>query len=258
MRIRSLTIVAAVLASAAVAYAADAPLTDTRLTVHTLVREDIFAGFDGDMERLARGEKNLQQLLAQRPNDRPMIVTWQAAALAYRAALAREAGRNDEYQRLYKQAVTLFDEAKAGPGGIAGIAPLYAPSTLLFADRFAPEDRPAAYARAYEGYQAVWAQQGTVVDQLPLHMKGELLSGLAQVAQRTGRTEEMNKHLDKMLVSLAGTPYEATARRWKDDPKAASGTMVICKNCHDSGRLAPTLARLDAAAARPAAPSGSQ
>ena len=256
MRIRSLTIAAAVLASAAVAYAADAPLTDTRLTVHTLVREDIFAGFDGDMERLARGEKNLQQLLAQRPNERPLIITWQAGALAYRAALAREAGRNDEYQRLYKQAVALFDDAKAS--GLAGIAPLYAPSTLLFADRFAPEDRPAAYARAYEGYQAVWAQQGTVVDQLPLHMKGELLSGLAQVAQRTGRTDEMNKHLDKMLVSLAGSPYEATARRWKEDPKAASGSMVICKNCHDAGRLAPTLARLDAAAAaRAAAPSGS-
>ena len=37
------------------AQAPEPPLADTRLTVHTLVREDIFAGFlQNDLTRLAR------------------------------------------------------------------------------------------------------------------------------------------------------------------------------------------------------------
>ena len=68
-----LTIVAFVAISAAVpAQAPEPPITDTRLTVHTLLREDIFAGFlQSDIARMARAEKNADLLLASRPADRP-------------------------------------------------------------------------------------------------------------------------------------------------------------------------------------------
>ena len=67
-----LTIAAFVAISAAVpAQAPSPPITDTRLTVHTLLREDIFAGFlQGDVARMARAEKNADLLLASRPADR--------------------------------------------------------------------------------------------------------------------------------------------------------------------------------------------
>ena len=38
---------------------------------------------------------------------------------------------------------------------------------------------------------------------------------MVQSAQRTGRTQEMAEHLDRMLMLLQGTPYEATAQQWK-------------------------------------------
>jgi len=250
-RLRSLVLVA-VLSVAAAAQSAEPPLNDTRLTVHTLVREDIFAGFmSNDMDRLAKGEKNVAQLLQTRPNDRGVLLTWQAGATTFRAVKAREAGQAAEYDKLQKLAASLFDQAAATPVGLPGVAPVLAPSTLLFADRLAPADRPAAYARAYDAYKAVWAQQGQIVDNLPVHMKGELLGGLAQSAQRTGRADEMNQYLDKMLVSLAGTPYEAAAKMWKDNPQSAGTSTLLCKNCHDAGRLDPTLARLAAAPATP-------
>ena len=51
-------LLAAALVSAVLAQAPAPPLADTRLSIHTLVREDIFAGFlNDDMERLTRGEK---------------------------------------------------------------------------------------------------------------------------------------------------------------------------------------------------------
>jgi hypothetical protein len=40
-----------------------------------------------------------------------------------------------------------------------------------------------------------------------VHFKGELLAGLAQSSQRTGRTEELGQHLNKILEILRDTPY---------------------------------------------------
>ena len=93
---------AVVLAGAAAAQSAstptDAQLTDARLTVSTLVREDLFAGFlTGDMTALSRGEANLEKLYTARPNARGETRAWQAGAAMYRAVRAREAGNNAQY-----------------------------------------------------------------------------------------------------------------------------------------------------------------
>ena len=74
---------------------------------------------------------------------------------------------------------------------------------------------------------------------------GEVLGGITQSAMRTGRTQEANEFLDKMLVMLAGTPYEPTAKRWKADPKAVEKTSLLCMNCHEPGRLEATVTKLN-------------
>ena len=62
-------------------------------------------------------------------------------------------------------------------------------------------------------------QQGASLDKLPLHHKGELLAGLTQSAQPTGRSEQAAQYLDKMLTVLVDTQYEAMATQWKSDPR---------------------------------------
>jgi hypothetical protein len=52
------------------------------------------------------------------------------------------------------------------------------------------------------------------------------------------------QHLDRMLTAMKGTPYEATAQQWKDNPSSAATTKVTCKACHNPGRLSATLAAL--------------
>jgi hypothetical protein len=91
----------------------------------------------------------------------------------------------------------------------------------------------------------LWKQQGPGIDQLPLHFKGELLSGMAQSAQRTGRDEESAQFVDRMLTLLANTPFEKTARQWKTDPASAATTNLTCKNCHSPGRLSAKLRALN-------------
>jgi hypothetical protein len=264
MRIIAGAIVAVALAGAVAAMASPlssppagpAPLDDNRLAISTLVREDIFAGFiDKDMARFERGEKAIATLLASRPErDKAGLLAWQGGGTLYRAALANEAGKKAEYRRLYTDAMAKLAEAKKiGSPQDGTVFAVSGGVGVLFGDRLAKEDRAAVWTMAYENYTALCALQCAFADKLPPHLKGELMAGLVMSAQRTGHMDEMNAHLDKMLVVTKDTPYEAGAKLWKADAKAAATTSLGCKNCHDSGRLAPTLASLNAKAAAAAA-----
>ena len=229
----------------AAAQSTEPPLSETRLTVHTLLREDLFAGFMAkDMVRFERGERNTEQLLRDRPDQRGNVMAWTGLAKLYRAVLAHEAGKPAEFEQLYKAARDAFDDAWKQSTGNEGVPPITGGSFAVFADRLPQQHRAEAWQRAYEAYSALWKSQANIVDKLPVHHRGELLAGLAQSAQRTGRTEEMNTNLDRMLTHLQGTPYETTAKEWKSDPSSAAKTNLTCKNCHNPGRLSSTLATL--------------
>ena len=235
------------LVTVAVAQSPDLPLSDTRLSVHTLLREDIFAGFlTDDMKRFSRGEKNIDLLMESRPRAKSDLLAWKASAVYYRAVVAHENNRNDEFQKLYAQALDLFAQARQAAPQNNGIHAILGGSNVVFADRLPKEYRAAAWEQAYESYNILWKYQGKMVDRLPLHLRGELLGGLAQSAQRTGRIEEMQQHLDKILAVLPDTAYAPIAKKWKQDPKFAATSSVTCMSCHDAGRLNSRITALSA------------
>jgi hypothetical protein len=231
-------------ATVAVAQLPGPPLDDSRLTVHTLVREDIFAGFlSDDMERFSRGEKNIDLLLQKRPNEKAGLLAWKAGAVLYRAVRAHENNKADEFRRLYRQAQDLFSQAgQSGPDD-GGVAAITGGSYVIFADRLPKEYQAEAWKLSYDSYQTLWKFQASMVEKLPLHLKGELLAGLAQSAQRTGRAQEAEQFLDKIIAGMPGTPYEPIAKQWKKNPEAAANSSLACMTCHDGGRLN---ARIDA------------
>ena len=159
----------------------------------------------------------------------------------YRAVRAHEAGESAEFQRLYQQARDLFTQAAETKSGNDGVPAIVGGSLTVFADRLPQEHRAAAWSLAYDHYALLWKLQEPALNQLPLHMKGELLAGLAQTAQRTGRQEEATLYVDKMLTMLKGTPYEATASKWKSDPASASSSSVTCKSVSRGGPPASEL-----------------
>ncbi len=239
------------LTAAVAAQAPEPPLSDTRLTVHTLVREDLFAGFlSNDLARFSRGERNVEALLRERPDQRANLLAWQGGAAVYRAVLAHEAGNAQEFERLYRSAREAFAEATRLQAGEDGVPAIIGGSLSLFADRLPATHRPEAWTQAYDAYALLWKAQGPIVDKLPVHHRGELLGGLTQAAQRTGRAEEAGQHLDRMLIVMQGTPYEAAAKQWKSDPTVAASTTLTCKNCHNPGRLGPRLAELNKSGGR--------
>jgi hypothetical protein len=92
--------------------------------------------------------------------------------------------------------------------------------------------------------RTLWKAQAPAIDTFPVHFRGEILAGLAQAAQRTGRTDEAAEWVDKMLAMMPNTPYEATARQWKAQPASAASSTVACKSCHEVGRLAAPIERM--------------
>ena len=233
------------LVTVAAAQTQQTPLSDSRLTVHTLLREDIFAGFMADdMKRFERGERNIQLLMEQRPDQKGNLLAWKGGALLYRAVSANENKREDEFKGYYQQSLDAFAEARKQTAGNDGVAAITGGSFALFADRLPNQYRAAAWSAAYENYQILYKLQAPFVDKLPVHLRGEVLAGVAQTAQRTGRKEEAAQFVDKMLALLGGTPYEPMAKKWKANPESAANTSLTCMTCHDAGRLAVRMADL--------------
>jgi hypothetical protein len=233
------------LAADAVDESPEPPLAETRLSVHTLVREDVFSGWqDNDLERLARGEKNIDLLLEQRPRAKAELLAWKGGIALFRAVCARDAGDQDAFEREFKKALDSFAQAKKIAPKHPAVAAVVGGSYVMFADRLPEKHRDAGWRECYDNYQALWQQQSKFIDNLPIHIRGELLAGLVQSTQRTGRNEELTQYLDRMIEVLPDTPYAQIARQWKSDPQAAAAGNISCQTCHDEGRLSARLAKI--------------
>jgi len=223
----------------------DLPLSDTRLSVGNLVREDVFAGWRANnIERLARAEKNIDLLLEQRPKKKAELLAWKGGATIYRAVSAHEADRSKEFEDLYEQALDLFDQARSLQPTDVAVRSIVGGSYALFGDRLPEKYRAAAWSDCYDSYQILWTMQSRFLERMPTHISGELLAGLIQSSQRTGRKEELDQLLDKAIEVLPGTRYAKIAKEWKENPQAAATGNISCKSCHTAGRLSARLKKL--------------
>ena len=146
------------------------------------------------------------------------MLAWQGGTALTRAANANEAKQPDQFRQQYRRAQDLFAEAmKLAPEDV-GVFAITGGSQVTLADRLPAAERAASWELGYTAYQRLWKLQEPIIEKLPLHHKGEVLSGLAQSAQRTGRSDEANAHLDRILTLMPDTVYANRARQWKDDP----------------------------------------
>jgi hypothetical protein len=245
MRVMICSCLSVLLAGSAMAELPELPISDERLTVSSLVREDVFAGWQrNDMKRFARAEENIELLLEQRPKSNAELLAWKGGTRLYRAILAYEDDQTEEFERLYKETLDLHDQArKAGPNDGA-VNAVVGGSYVVFGDRLPEKYRDAAWSACYDGYSKLWSGQSKYLTNLPVHIRGELLAGLVQSTQRLGRQDDLDKYLDKMIEVLPDTRYARTAQKWKDDPTVAAGENISCVGCHAEGRLSRRIKKL--------------
>jgi len=230
-------------------HGADELAKPDKITLHTWVREDLFAGWiANDTTTFERGATKVDRYLADHPDDRNGLA-WKYLVVSYRMIQARTKGDNDAYGKQLAAAKGLKTRILAGEARDA-LNIIVGSSLIRTADVAPDQDRASMYREGRDLLAKVPEIQGKAFDTLPPHMRGELWAQLAYAADRLGETAERDRVLQLMQSQLAGTQYESRARLWQKPENLAKEKGYACISCHEPGRLAPALARVNATTAK--------
>lgn len=214
------------------------------MTVHTWVREEIFAGYmANDVERFDKGVAKLDTILAAKPDD-VHALAWRGSADVYRAVLARKAGKPEEYRKLYDNGMATMAKARELAPRDVGVIVISA-VPLFFGDQLDPADRNGALQLGRKMNLTAMEAQKAGFEKLPAHFRGELWSGVAFAADRLGDREERDRILKTIIEQMPGTPYKTRAEKWLASDSLPHASYM-CLSCHEPGRLDAVVKRLEA------------
>jgi hypothetical protein len=196
------------------------------------VREDMFAGMDGDAAAFDRAMKLIADTLAADPDHAEALV-WRGDGRLFLAGQAFQRGAMAEGQALSTQATADMDRAVSlAPNDIAVRVPR-ATGLLPFARGLRPFNRPEAdrmTRTAVGDFEFVVATSSPWWSKLSQHGRGELLGALADGWLQLGDTAKAGAYLDRMTSELPDTPYAKNAALRRADP--AARLPLTCLGCH--------------------------
>src|ERR1051326_4825565 len=161
------------------AHASDEMVKPDQISVHTWVREDMFAGWIGnDTVTMERGVKKLDRYLADHPDDRGAL-SWKYLAISYRMIQARRGHDDVAYAKQLAAGKEL--RSRIFTGEVRDPAPyIIVGSSLVEVASVAPEqDRGWMFKDGRDLLAKVPELQGKVFDNLPPHMRGEVGAQIA-------------------------------------------------------------------------------
>jgi hypothetical protein len=206
--------------------------------IHTWVREDLFAGFiDDDFDRYQRGEQKVLEYLAETP-PRPEAMAWMAGGKLYRASRAFREGKTTDGDTLIREATALMDQAVAAAPNNIGVHATIGGSIVQTANRLPERYYAELMQRGRTHFAKLYSVQSAAVPQLPLHIKGELLAGVAETEFRVGDRAKATELLNQIVKELPDTGYAKSAAMFLATPeKVTRDTKLVCHSCHEPGRL---------------------
>jgi hypothetical protein len=196
------------------------------------VRDDMFAGMDGDKESFDRAMKLIADTLAAEP-DHPQALVWRGDGELFLAGQAFQRRDFAEGQKLTQQGLADMERAVAlAPNEIAVRIPR-ATGLQPFARGLRPHDRAEADRLtkiAMGDYEFAVEKSAPTWSTLAPHNRGELLGALADGWLALGDTTKANGYLDRMIAELPYTPYAKAAAQRRADPSAR--VPLTCLSCH--------------------------
>lgn len=194
------------------------------------VREDIFAGFDGDEERLKAGMKRCEEVLAKNEKHAEAMV-WLGSAEIYQSGRYFQKGNVAQGMATWQRGLDRMDKAvELEPDNIGVLIPRAA--VLMPASRAMPKPmKDMVLKKVQADFERVYERQKDVLDQIGKHPLGELRMGLADVHRSLGNMEESRTHLEAILKEIPDSDYAKRASEWlaaKPDAKLAH----TCIGCH--------------------------
>lgn len=199
------------------------------------VREDFFAGLLGDEERLERGMKFCEDVLAKNPKHADALV-WHGGGLLTRAAKAYTKGDSALGDKLWNQGLKEMNDAVAfEPDNMAVKIGRSATLVGLAQSGWDSSDNESRklLESALLDYEKVYAWQKPTFHTLDLHSRGELLFGLASGWSILGEQKKAREYLKLIVKYCVGSQYETEARKWlRNDLKSV--VQHDCVGCHVS------------------------
>jgi uncharacterized protein (DUF1499 family) len=204
--------------------AAEAPRFDKT------VREDIFAGFNGDAEAMQRGLRKCDEALQKDPKHAEAKV-WRGAAKVFQASLAFRDKKQAEGFQLWTAGLKDMDEAVELDPKNVGVRVPRAVVLLPSAQNVPAAMAKPLLTKAVDDLETVYKAQEKVFHKLGNHPRGELRMGLAEAYRGLGRAEESRQQLEAITKEMAGTKYAERAKQWL---QAEPGAKLAhsCIGCH--------------------------
>ena len=198
-----------------------------------LVRDDFYAGFQGDAEALHRGMTFCEKALVEDPKNADALV-WHGSGLIFRSGGPSQRGD-------YAAATQLWDKGMAEMDAAVALEPksvtvlLARAATLESAAPYGswrPGQVEAMWQKAGSDFDATLKLQAGYWDKLSAHARGELLNGLALSSVHRGDPAQAGRIFRRVVDELPGTRYSAAARDWLAKPVPAPDRNFICVGCH--------------------------
>ncbi len=196
------------------------------------VREDMFAGMDGDRESFDRAMKIIADTLAADP-DHAQALVWRGDGRLFLAGQAFQRGAIAEGRKLSDEGIAdMMRAVKLAPDDL-GVRIPRATGLAPFANGIRPYDRAAAdrlTRLALEDFEFALKASAPRWEKLDSHDRGELLGALAENWLRLGDNAKAAPYLDRMIGELPGTPYAVNAALRRAD--ATAKRPLTCLGCH--------------------------
>lgn len=192
------------------------------------VREDIFAGLNGDKEALARGMKLCEEALKKDPKHAEALV-WHGAGLTMEARIAFADKDFKKGLPLWQKALAELDEAvKLSPDSYG----TRVPRALIYvaASRAVPDEKQKKDLadKAWDDLQWLLKQHKDDFAEISSHRRGELLFGLAEMSRRRGEEKEATEFLKKIVELEKDGKYGKEATAWLKDTKKMEHNCIGC------------------------------
>lgn len=197
------------------------------------VRNDIFAGYAGNAEAMARGAATLNAVIREDPNHVEAMV-WLGSVKVYESGQLFRKGDAQNGMALWNEGLALMNRA-------VGLAPDHVGvriprgATLAAATPNMPPDfaRPLVEL-AYSDYAKAYELQRDQLGRLSEHARGELYMGMADLSERSGRDwrEWARRAVEELPEE---SPYARRAAAWLEKGELRPGSR-ICLGCHSNGQ----------------------
>jgi pimeloyl-ACP methyl ester carboxylesterase len=195
------------------------------------VREDMFAGFDGDEDAFKNAMALIDRTLAANPNH-AQALTWRGAGRMFLAGQAFRRGATAEGLKLQAEGLADLDRGVALEDSI-GTRAARGPVLMNYATFARPHDKAFAdklTATAIADFEFIVARNEPTWAGLDSHDRGELLGALATGWLQLDKAPTAAPYLERMIAELPNTPYAKAAADHRGDPK--SKAPLTCLGCH--------------------------